>query len=121
MAKASAHDPVTDLTSGGRLARNTVWNGIGYAVSLLSALAAVPLLLQTFGADRFGVITLAWALIGSFSVLDLGFGWALTRYTAAGLSSERETELAPIVVTYLAIMAAIGVTAATVLVLGAHP
>jgi O-antigen/teichoic acid export membrane protein len=71
-----------DLTSGRLLARNVVLNLFGWAVPALVALAAIPHLVHTLGSDRFGLLALAWSLIGYASLLDLGVGRALTQVLA---------------------------------------
>lgn len=50
---------------------------------MLIGLAAVPYLLAQIGIERLGVLTLIWALIGYFSVFDLGLGRALTQQVSS--------------------------------------
>src|SRR4051812_5597637 len=83
-------DAVTDSKL---LARNTALNVAGQAVPLIAALVAIPWLIRGLGADRFGVLTLAWATIGYFGLVDLGLGRALTHAVATRLGSDREDEL----------------------------
>ena len=61
------------------LARNTALNLVGQVAPLVVAVAAVPPLIHALGSDRFGVLALAWALIGYFGLFDLGIGRALTQ------------------------------------------
>jgi len=61
---------------------NITLNLSGMILPMLAGVAVVPGLLQKLGQDRFGVLTLAWALVGYFSLLDLGLGRALTQYLA---------------------------------------
>lgn len=49
---------------------------------LLIAAVTVPHLLSTLGAQRFGLLTLAWGLIGYASALDFGVGRAATHQIA---------------------------------------
>src|SRR2546428_14192229 len=67
-----------------RLARNAVWNLLSLAAPMLVALGAIPALIRTLGADRFGILTLAWMLIGYCSLFDLGLGRALTKLVSEG-------------------------------------
>nr|WP_295772469.1 oligosaccharide flippase family protein [Rhodoferax sp.] len=60
------------------LKRNASWNLAGTAVPMAAALALIPYTLNHLGGEAFGVLTLIWALIGYFSVFDLGVGRALT-------------------------------------------
>jgi len=71
----------------GRLISGMLWNALGRGLPLLLALALTPLLIQQMGLERWGLFTLALALVGVFGIFDLGIGPALTR----GLS-ERMTQ-----------------------------
>ncbi|MEI6158985.1 MAG: flippase, partial [Roseococcus sp.] len=70
-----------------RLISGMFWNAMGRGLPLLLALALTPLLVQQMGLERWGLFTLALALVGVFGIFDLGIGPALTR----GLS-ERMTD-----------------------------
>ena len=84
------------MTGSKLLIRNTAFNLAGQGVPLIAALVAIPWLIHGLGADRFGVLTLAWAAIGYFSLVDLGLGRALTHAVATRLGSDREDELVSI-------------------------
>lgn len=60
------------------LRRNTIWNLAGSGLPLLAAAALIPFTLHRLGNEAFGVLTLIWALIGYFSLFDMGVGRALT-------------------------------------------
>lgn len=64
------------------LAKNTVLNFIGYGAPLVVAAFSIPLIINGIGTDRFGILTLAWVIIGYLSLLDLGIGRALTKVVA---------------------------------------
>jgi O-antigen/teichoic acid export membrane protein len=81
------------LPPSSRLMRNTTWSCIGSAAPMLVAVIAVPRLIQGLGADRFGILTLAWMAIGYLSFLDLGLGRAITRLIADRLALRRHQEL----------------------------
>lgn len=95
-----------------RLARNAVWNLLSLVVPMLVALVAIPTLIHTLGADRFGVLTLAWMLIGYCSLFDLGLGRALTRLVSEGLGGG--ASLASAVWTALVLMFALGCVGAVI-------
>ncbi|MFM0183710.1 flippase [Paraburkholderia aspalathi] len=52
--------------------KNIAINFAGSIVPTFISLATVPAYLHLMGVERYGVINLVWALIGYFSVLDLG-------------------------------------------------
>ena len=62
------------LTSGGLLARNVVWNLLSQSAPMAAAIFTIPVLIAGIGTDRFGVLTLAWMVLGYFSLFDLGLG-----------------------------------------------
>lgn len=106
--------PTQRLTSGRVLVRNTVFNFIGQGAPMIVAVIAIPLLINGLGKDRFGVLTLAWMVIGYFSLFDLGLGRALTKVVAEKLGAHRESEIPALMWTSLALMGALGVLGAIV-------
>src|SRR5437588_11464434 len=102
-----------------RLARNAVWNLLSLVAPMLVALGAIPSLIRTLGADRFGILTLAWMLIGYSSLFDLGLGRALTKLVSEGFGDEtspnsRRTGLASAVWTALVLMGIFGCAGALI-------
>lgn len=58
------------------------WNFGGLAFPLGVAVLTVPHLIENLGQERFGLLALAWGLIGYAGTLDLGLGRALTQMVA---------------------------------------
>jgi len=54
------------------LLKNIVINFAGLIAPTIVSLATVPAYIHLMGVERYGVINLVWALIGYFSLLDLG-------------------------------------------------
>jgi O-antigen/teichoic acid export membrane protein len=99
------------VTSGRLLARNTALNLLGQVVPLGVAVVAVPVLIHTLGSDRFGILTLAWALIGYFALLDLGLGRALTQAASEAVGrgdSERLRELGVVTIRSMVFFGVVG-------------
>jgi O-antigen/teichoic acid export membrane protein len=96
------------LTSGRLLARNTIWNLVGNGAPMLVAVFSIPLLIRGLGKDRFGVLGLAWALIGYASLFDMGLGRALTQLVSQKLGEGEEKEVPTLVWTSLILMLALG-------------
>ena len=90
------------------MARNTIWNVVGQVSPLLIAAFAIPLLIKRLGVDRFGVLTLAWALVGYFSLFDLGLGRALTKVVSDRLAAGKERQVAAAIWTATIMMFAVG-------------
>src|ERR1700759_794467 len=99
------------LTSGRRLARNTVWNLVGNGAPLVVAFFCIPLLIKGLGTDRFGVLTLAWAVIGYATLFDLGLGRALTQLIAQKLGSGDDQDVPTLLWTSLLLLLSLGLLA----------
>ena len=67
------------------MARNTVLNLVGQILPLVVGVLSVPYIIIKLGPDRFGLLSLAWIVIGSLSSFDLGMGRATTKYVAEAL------------------------------------
>ncbi|OAI56621.1 hypothetical protein AYO50_02555, partial [Acidobacteria bacterium SCGC AG-212-P17] len=107
--RATKMRPASNLTSGRLLARNTVWNLLGQLLPMVVGVVAIPPLVRSLGIDRFGVLSLAWIVIGYFSLFDLGMGRALTKLVADKIGSNEEASIPPLAWTSLFLMLALGV------------
>jgi O-antigen/teichoic acid export membrane protein len=106
---------VESLTSGAVLARSGALNAVGTLLPPLAGLVAVPLLLDGMGTARVGLLSLAWALVGYLSIIDLGLGRALTQAVAAALAKGERAELRQLVWTYLSLLTILGAVACGVM------
>ena len=103
-----------NFTSGRRLARNVLWNLLGTGAPLLVAIVAIPILIDGLGTARFGVLTLAWMVVGYFSLFDLGLGRALTKLVAEKLGKGLDDEIPALIWTAISLMTLLGVLGAVV-------
>jgi O-antigen/teichoic acid export membrane protein len=107
----STAKPASNLTSGRVLARNTIWNLAGQLLPMLAGIVCLPPLVRGLGVARFGVLSLAWIVIGYFSLFDLGIGRALTKLVADKLGAGEQESVSPLVWTSLLLMLLMGVFA----------
>ena len=97
------------LTSGRLLARNTIWNLLGTLLPMGVAVVSIPPLVRALGLDRFGLLSLAWIVIGYFSLFDVGIGRALTKLVAEKLGTNQEQSVPPLAWTSLLLLFGLGV------------
>jgi len=106
------------------LLRNTLWNLLGEGLPMAAALLSIPWLISAVGMERFGALTLIWALLGYLGVLDLGLGRSLVQVVADRIGHEAEqangsANTAGIAGPAIALMGAIGLLTGGVVALGA--
>lgn len=97
------------------LARNTLLNLIGRVVPLLVGLAAMPYVIHHLGPDRFGLLSIAWMVVGYFALFDLGIGPATTKFVAELLGKGEIEKLPELVWTALASQSCFGLLAGVLL------
>lgn len=113
----SAAPPIPSLTSGRLLASNTVWNLLGQLLPMGVAVVAIPPLIRFLGVPRFGVLSLAWIVIGYFSLFDVGLGRALTKLMADKLGAGQEADIPGLVWTSLLLLLLLGIVGGVVMLL----
>lgn len=91
-----------------KLARDTLLNLVGLGTPLLLALVLMPQLVLGLGAERFGLLTLVWAVTSYFGLFDLGLSRALTQRLAQVLALKQQEDVGPLVSTALAMMGLMG-------------
>jgi O-antigen/teichoic acid export membrane protein len=102
--------PPRKLAYAPGLLRNLLWNFSGQVTPLLAALIAAPLLISGLGLDRFGILMIAWMVIGYVSLFDLGLPRALTKLVAERLESGLDDENPGLIWTGLAMLLVLGVS-----------
>jgi O-antigen/teichoic acid export membrane protein len=97
---------------------NSVWNLLGTGIPFAFAVVCMPLLFHRLGAERYGLLILAWAVVGYFSIFDFGLSRAITQLVARAYT-DAPAESAPVVVTGAIVLVAFGMLGGALLYLGA--
>ncbi|EHK5561720.1 flippase, partial [Escherichia coli] len=64
------------------LLKNTGWNILGLVIPLIMAIPVMGILARLLGVERFGLFTIAYALMGYASVFDGGISRAVIRFVS---------------------------------------
>ena len=108
-----------ELTRGRLLARNVALNVGGWALPAVCAVLAIPALVRAMGPARFGILAIAWALVGSFSPFDLGIGRALTQALSERVGRSDQGDSPDVTWSALWLLALVGVVGAAGLAVAA--
>jgi len=58
----------------------------------LVGVVVFPLIIQQYGIERFGLLAIAWSLVGYFGLFDMGLSRALTQIVSNKLSQNTQSE-----------------------------
>lgn len=108
------------VPSGRSLAGNTLWNLFGNCFPVVVAVVCLPMLKRGLGTERLGIISLAWVVIGYFSLFDLGLSRALTKLVAERIGQRRQLEIPSLVWTSLFLMTGVGLVGSLLTLLLSH-
>ncbi|MDQ7839623.1 MAG: oligosaccharide flippase family protein [bacterium] len=89
------------------LARNTLLNLGGNVAALLVGVVTIPAVVRGLGTERFGLLALAWAVLGYTTIFDLGLGRATARFGAEALGQGRRETASAIVWTVVPLQLAL--------------
>jgi O-antigen/teichoic acid export membrane protein len=104
--------PGKHALSRARLATNVLWNFLGTGLPMLAAVVAIPQLIAAIGTARFGVLSLAWIVVGYFSLFDFGLGRAVTQLIAQKLGRKEEAGIPELVWAAMVLMIGLGLAGA---------
>lgn len=98
------------------LVRGTILNLGGQVLPLIVGVVTIPYLVHGLGVNGYGILSIAYLVLGYFGVFNLGITRASSKFVAENLSPDRIHRIPEIVWTsfllLLAIGTAVGVTAA---------
>lgn len=96
--------------------KSIVWSLASNVLPLFAGVILFPKIIASYGLEVFGVLTLAWALIGYFSLFDLGLSRAMTQQISDYIAKNKSaTEIAQLIRTGFISMWLLGIVGGLVL------
>ncbi|PYV52578.1 MAG: hypothetical protein DMG92_00495 [Acidobacteria bacterium] len=87
-------------------------NLLGQVLPAAAALVTIPFLVRGLGTERFGILSIAWVVLGSSGIFDLGLGRATTKFVAGSLGRGEHGSIPELIQASLAAQVGFGVIAA---------
>src|SRR5579862_1251927 len=110
--EVSEADGRGNFLSGRSLFRNTVFNLSGELATLGIGVICVPYVVSKLGTDAFGILSIAWLLLGYMSIFELGLSRATTKFVAELVSTGAREQLPSLVWTSIAVQFGFGLLTA---------
>ncbi len=104
-------------TKNSFFAKYAIINLIGQGLIVITGIFAIPILVKGLGTERFGILTLAWAVTGYFSIFDLGIGRAMTKIISERLGRGDLKDIPYVVWTGILFMLVVGMFGTLILYL----
>ena len=109
--------PSTINTKNSFFAKYALINLLGQGFVIISGITCMPMLISTMGTELFGVLILAWAVTGYFSIFDLGIGRAMTKLISEKLGRSDLDDIPSLVWTGMFFMVLVGLLGTSLLYL----
>jgi len=95
--------------NGSKLVGNTLLNLIGFILPLFVGIVTIPFIIRGLGTHRFGILSLAWAVLIYLSLFDLGLGRATIKFISESLGNKEYKKIPSIFWTSLLFNSLLGI------------
>lgn len=90
------------------LAKSSIFNLLGLILPMLVGVLTIPYIVRGLGLNRYGILSIAFMVLGYFSIFDLGLSRATVRFVAGHLSPDKIDKVPELVWTSLGLLVALG-------------
>lgn len=90
------------------IARNSILNLLGQVLPGVIGVVTIPYIVRGLGTDGYGILSIAYVVLGYFSIFDLGLSRATVKFVAEHLSPEKVDKIPELVWTSLSLLIAMG-------------
>lgn len=93
------------------IAKNTFYNLLGNLIPIIFAIIFIPPLIKGLGTERFGILSIAWMIVGYFSFFDFGIGRGMTKIIAEKIGLNQYDQIPKIFWTSIFLMISVSLLA----------
>jgi O-antigen/teichoic acid export membrane protein len=90
------------------LAKNSFFNLLGQVLPMFVGVVTVPYVIRGLGVNGYGILSIAFMVLGYFSIFDLGLSRATVKFVAQNLSADKIHKVPELVWTSLGLLVALG-------------
>jgi len=102
-------------TSGQMLAKNVLLNFLGMLAPIVAGIVCIPLAVKGLGDDGFGILSIAWIILGYLTLLDFGLAKATMKYVAEHSDPQNDGNLPQLIWTAVTMAFITGLAAAGII------
>jgi O-antigen/teichoic acid export membrane protein len=92
----------------GLLAKNSILNLLGQILPMLVGVLTIPYIIKGIGTDGYGILSIAFLVLGYFSIFDLGLSRATVKFVAEHLTPDKIHKVPELVWTSLTLLVGLG-------------
>jgi O-antigen/teichoic acid export membrane protein len=90
------------------LAKNSFFNLLGQVLPMLVGVVTIPYIVRGLGENGYGILSIAFMVLGYFSIFDLGLSRATVKFVAQNLSPDKIHKVPELVWTSLGLLVGLG-------------
>ena len=90
------------------IAKNSIFNLLGQVLPMLVGVLTIPLIVRGLGTNGYGILSIAYMVLGYFGIFDLGLSRATVKFVAENLSPDKVHKVPQLVWTSLALLVGLG-------------
>lgn len=98
----------------GIIAKNSIFNLLGLVLPMIVGVLTIPYIIKGIGTDGYGILSIAFLVLGYFGIFDLGLSRATVKFVAEHLSPSQIHRVPGLVWTSLTLLVGLGVVFGTI-------
>ncbi len=98
----------------GIIAKNSVFNLLGLVLPTAVGIVTLPYIVKGLGTDGYGILSIAYLVLGYFSIFDLGLSRATVKFVAEHLHPDEIHKVPGLVWTSLGLLVGLGTLFGTI-------